>query len=49
MINSYSNLEIYIFLIKDCDTKIFLLLISIRVIISRLLLDVIILFLNIKE
>ena len=49
IVNSYSNLKIYLFLIKDYNIKIFLLLIFIKAIISRLLLSVIILSLNIKE
>ena len=49
MINIDLDLEIYIFLIKDYDIKIFSLSIFIRAIISRLSLDVIILSFNIKE
>ena len=49
IINTYSNLKIYVFLIKDCDIKIFSLSIFIKIIISRLLFDVMISFLNIKK
>ena len=43
------NSEIYAFLIKDCDTKIFSLFIFIKIIISCLFRCVNILFFNIKE
>ena len=49
IINTYLNSKICVFLIKDYDIKIFLLLIFIKAIILRLLFDVMILFLNIKK
>ena len=49
MIDTYSNLEICVFLMKDCDIKIFFLLVFINAITSRLLFDVIISSLNMKN
>ena len=49
MINIYLNLGNCVFLIKDYDIKIFLLLIFINVIISRLLFDMMILSFNNKD
>ena len=49
IINTYLNLKIYVFLLKDYDIKIFLLSIFIKIIISHLLFDIIISFFNIKK
>ena len=49
MINTYSNSRICVFLIKNYDIKIFSLSIFINAIISRLLFDVIISPLNMKN
>ena len=49
IINTYLNLKICVFLIKDYDTKIFLLLIFIKTIISRLSFNIIISLFNIKK
>ena len=49
MINTYLNLKICVFLMKNYDIKIFLLFIFINVIISRLSFDVIISFFNMKD
>ena len=49
IINTYLNLKICVFLIKDCDIKIFSLSMFIKIIISRLLFNVIISFFNIKK
>ena len=49
IINTYLNLKICVFSIKDCDIKIFSLLILINVFFLHLLFDVIISFFNIKK
>ena len=49
IISAYLGLEIYIFLIKDYNIKIFSLLIFIKIIILRFLFDIIILSLNNKK
>ena len=49
IIDMYSNSRICVFLIKDCDIKIFSLSMFIKTIISRLSFDVMISFFNIKK
>ena len=49
IVNTYLNLRICVFLIKDYDIKIFSLLMFIKIIISRLLFNIMISSFNIKE
>ena len=49
MIDIYLNLKIYVFLIKNCDIKIFLLFIFINAIILYLLFNMIISSFNMRD